>query len=132
LSPFLSCSTFLSLSLSLTLSLSLRLLADIQDLPQTIGKGPKWQIAEVVYDALIGIWGYLHLRKDKTEPNYIDTVIGVFMEQAEGISVEELQYRIASKNEGDDDYHGQINKMKLKLLDWQSKQTPSSSSRTKK
>jgi hypothetical protein len=66
-----------------------RLLADIQDSVGGVGN----KIAEVVYDASIGLWGYLHLRKDKVEPNFIDTVIGVFMEQAEGISIEELQYR---------------------------------------
>jgi hypothetical protein len=53
------------------------LLADIQDSPGGVGN----KVAEVVYDASIGLWGYLHLRKDKIEPNYIDTVIGVFMEQ---------------------------------------------------
>lgn len=58
---------------------------------------------------------------DKTEPNYIDTVIGVFMEQAEGISVEELQYRMLSKGDSADDYHAHLQKMKIKLLDWQTK-----------
>ena len=171
------------------------------------GGGSTNRIAEVVYDASIGLWGYLHLRKggvhscveldtlhglsfffsflrpfpptsfpffclpllipsyllpfrssfvhlifshhilpylvvyfssypnftflppplfhlivsDKTEPNYIDTVIGVFMEQAEGISVEELQYRMLSKGDSADDYHAHLQKMKIKLLDWQAK-----------
>ena len=33
------------------------------------------------------------LLKDKTEPNYIQTVLGVLVEQAEAVSVEELEYR---------------------------------------
>jgi hypothetical protein len=60
---------------------------------------------------------------DKTEPNYIDTVIGVFMEQAEGISVEELQYRMLMKSDSADDYNAHLHKMKIKLLDWQTKQS---------
>ena len=43
------------------------------------------------------------------------------MEQAEGISVEELQYRMLSKGESSDDYHAHLQKMKIKLLDWQAK-----------
>ena len=35
----------------------LRLLADMQE------RGGASRIAEVVYDASIGLWGYLHLRK---------------------------------------------------------------------
>ena len=66
---------------------------------------------------------------DKTEPNYIDTVIGVFMEQAEGINVEELQYRMLMKSESADDWHAHVTKMKLQLLDWQKKPAPVSSSR---
>jgi hypothetical protein len=30
-------------------------------------------------------------RTDKDEPNYIDTVIGVLLEQAENISIQELK-----------------------------------------
>ena len=43
------------------------------------------------------------------------------MEQAEGISVEELQYRMLSKGDSADDYHAHLQKMKIKLLDWQAK-----------
>lgn len=43
------------------------------------------------------------------------------MEQAEGISVEELQYRMLSKGDSADDYHAHLQKMKIKLLDWQTK-----------
>ena len=65
-----------------------RLLADIFDgsLPQKQAR-----IAEVVYDVGCGVWRYIKLRKDKEEPNYIDTVLGVMQEQAEDISLEELE-----------------------------------------
>ena len=58
---------------------------------------------------------------DKTDPNYIDTVMGVFMEQAEGISSEELLYRMLMKQDSADDYNAHLQKMKIKLLDWQIK-----------
>jgi hypothetical protein len=45
------------------------------------------------------------------------------MEQAEGISVEELQYRMLMKSDSADDYNGHLHKMKIKLLDWQTKQS---------
>ena len=46
------------------------------------------------------------------------------MEQAEGINVEELQYRMSMKAEGADDWHAHVTKMKLQLLEWQKKPTP--------
>ena len=51
------------------------------------------------------------------------------MEQAEGINVEELQYRMLMKSESADDWHAHVTKMKLQLLDWQKKPAPVSSSR---
>ena len=38
------------------------------------------------------------------------------MEQAEGISVEELQYRMLSKGDSADDYHAHLQKMKIKQI----------------
>ena len=43
-----------------------------------------------MFDVHIGLWKYLKFRKDKDEPNYIDTVVGVFMEQSENITMDEL------------------------------------------
>jgi hypothetical protein len=40
------------------------------------------------------MWEYVIVRKDKSEPNYVDTVMGVMMEQAEGICLEELEYSL--------------------------------------
>ena len=77
-------------------------------------------IVEVAYDISIGMWSYLHLRKDKDKPNFIDSVMGVFMEQAESISIEELEYSLSASSHGlENDYEVQIEKMKAKLLVWQ-------------
>ena len=77
-------------------------------------------IVEVAYDIQVGMWAYLHLRKDKDKPNFIDSVMGVFMEQAESISIEELEYTLSAASHGlENDFEPQIQKMKTKLLDWQ-------------
>lgn len=83
---------------------SYRLLADIgDDHPKTP------HIVEVMYDTTVGMWRYLHLRKDKKEPNYIDTVMGVMMEQAEAISAQEMEYRLLATSEGEaDDFTAKV------------------------
>jgi hypothetical protein len=98
--------------------------ADVEDLrapPQV----PR--IAEVVFDAALGQWIYMKLREDKTDPNYIDTVMGVFMEQAEAISIEELEYRMLLPPGAEDDFAVQLQKMKKKLLEFQRSKRSSSS-----
>ena len=68
-------------------------------------------MVEVAYDVNVGMWSYLHYRKDKKQPNYIDTVLGVFVEQAEAIGVEELEYCLnASTFKGaiNMDFHEQL------------------------
>jgi hypothetical protein len=77
-------------------------------------------VVEVAYDTIVGMWEYMQLRRDKSEPNYIATVMGVFMEQAESIGVEELEYILnAAASGAENDYEFQTAKMKTKLLDWQ-------------
>ena len=76
-------------------------------------------IAEVVFDEKIGKWGYLRLRKDKSEPNYIATVLGVSMEQSEALGIEELEYRLLAKDETQDDWDVHLNKMVNQLLNFQ-------------
>ena len=98
-----------------------RLLADME-CPEMAAKGGA-AIVEVAYDIQIGMWAYLHLRKDKNQPNYIDSVLGVFTEQAEAISIEELQYSLTAAAFADkgmkNDFEAQVSKMKGTLLGWQ-------------
>lgn len=48
-------------------------------------------IAEFIYDTDFGQWRYCKLRKDKNRPNYISVVMNVLMEQAENVTIEELE-----------------------------------------
>lgn len=93
-----------------------RLLADIQE---DGGSSAGACIAECAYSPTIGSWRYLRLRKDKEKPNHIDTVLGVFAEMAEAISVEELEYSLLQSPGTTSDFHQQLGKMKKQLLDWQ-------------
>lgn len=97
-----------------------RLLADMESPELASRPTQNPPIVEVAYDIQIGMWSYLHLRKDKDKPNFIDSVMGVFMEQAESISIEELEYSLSASSHGlENDYEVQIEKMKAKLLAWQ-------------
>ena len=48
-------------------------------------------VAEFVFDPDSGQWKYCRLRKDKLNCNYINVVMSVLMEQAENVSIEELE-----------------------------------------
>jgi hypothetical protein len=106
-----------------------RIIADLEDSNRLIN------IAEVAYNPSHGVWVYFHLREDKTQPNYVNTVLGVLMEQAEAISIEELEYRLLARNENENDFTSQVDKMTATLMEFQRKRTsnppppsPSSSS----
>jgi mRNA guanylyltransferase len=95
-----------------------RLIADMQDYERNNGRNSRLgRIAEVYYDTTVGMWGYLHLRSDKEKPNELYTVLGVFMEQADAISIEELEYRLIGSADKDD-YSTRYVKMKSQLLNW--------------
>lgn len=105
-----------------------RLLAEVDQLKRqrghhatgTNGDSMAGIIAEVAYDIRLGMWRYLKLRRDKKEPNFIDTVLGVFTEQAEAMGQEELEYALLSATLGlEQDYETQMKKMLGKLLVWQ-------------
>lgn len=102
---------------------SYRLLADMESPEMAAKGGAATAIVEVAYDIQIGMWAYLHLRKDKNIPNFIDSVLGVFTEQAEAISIEELQYTLTAAAYSSaglkNDFEAQITKMKGTLLSWQ-------------
>ena len=77
---------------------TLRLRADIED---SVNRAA---IAEVAYCPAYGLWTYFHLRADKSTPNFINTALSILMEQAESISIEELEYRLLARNESEDDF----------------------------
>jgi mRNA guanylyltransferase len=102
-----------------------RLIADFQDnlssnfnfnTNSTSTNGLSGRIAEVSYDVNLGIWNYMHLRKDKIESNYIVTVMAIFLEQAESISIEELEYRLLSLSEADNNFNIELDKLKHELI----------------
>ncbi|KAJ1437678.1 mRNA capping enzyme, catalytic domain-containing protein [Ochromonadaceae sp. CCMP2298] len=96
---------------------SYRLLADMED-PERADKAAT--VVEVVYDIHVGKWSYMHIRKDKNQPNFIDSVMGVFIEQAESISIEELEFSLNAAAHGlENNFHMHVNKSKGKILDWQ-------------
>lgn len=93
-----------------------RLLADCED-----HNGAT--IAEMSYDTHVGTWIYYHLRKDKTKPNFIQTAMGVLIEQSEAISIEELEYSLLARNESENDFQSQLKHMKKEALKWQRDKT---------
>ena len=95
-----------------------RLLADLSE--DAGGANGSSHIAEVAYEPTVGAWRYLRPRRDKDRANHIDTVLGVFAEMAEAISVEELEYSILQPaTSAQSDFAMQLGKMRKQLLDWQ-------------
>jgi hypothetical protein len=89
---------------------ALRLRADAEE---SRNRSP---IAEVAYNANVGVWTYMHLRGDKTIPNFIDSVFSVFTEQAEEISIEELEYAVLARDASESDYAIQMQEARLRLV----------------
>ena len=75
-----------------------------------------------MYDTNFGLWRYHMIRSDKKEPNAIHTVMGVLMELAESIPIEELEYCFGAP-ELLTDFPRQLTKMKKQLLDWQRRES---------
>lgn len=71
-----------------------RLLADVEDSSCLV------HIAEVAFNTKVGLWSYFQLRKDKSEPNYINTVMSILMEQAEDVNIGELEARVVAGEPG--------------------------------
>lgn len=102
---------------------TLRLRADIEDSTSPAS------IAEVAYCPQFGLWTYFHMRPDKTTPNFINTALSILMEQAEAISIEELEYRLLARNEAENDFSKQMAKMTAKALQFQRERCGHSSQR---
>ena len=59
-------------------------------------------VAEFGFIPDSGRWHYKCLRPDKVDGNYIDVVMDSLMQLAEGISEQELRYRLTKSKEEDD------------------------------
>ena len=49
---------------------------------------------------------------DKVSPNHISTMMSVFMEQAEAIGADELEYRLLARSEAENDFTAQLVSMR--------------------
>lgn len=78
-------------------------------------------IAEVALDPGSGLWVYMGLRPDKIRPNFITTVISTMVEVAEGLSEEELKYRMLADTPAADDWVRQESTMRKRAVMWQYK-----------
>jgi hypothetical protein len=98
-----------------------RLLSEMEDMILINGPAKlQGMIAEVIYDVSVGKWIYSKIRKDKNDPNYIDAVLGVFIEQAEAISIEELEFTfLAAMKKLEMDFDVHVNKLKANVVNWQ-------------
>lgn len=74
-------------------------------------------VLEFAFNADKGMWNYKLARPDKDCANYIRTVLGSLMNMAEGISEEELQYKLTSPHA--DQWNNHMKKMRRSLLDQQ-------------
>ncbi|CAM9364559.1 unnamed protein product [Ectocarpus fasciculatus] len=90
-----------------------RLVADMQ--------GSRSVIAEMALDPGSGLWVYMGLRPDKDRPNFITTVISTMVEVAEGLSEEELKYRMLAESPASDDWARQEMTMRKRAVQWQYK-----------
>ncbi|CAM9455593.1 unnamed protein product, partial [Hapterophycus canaliculatus] len=90
-----------------------RLVADMQN--------SRSVIAEVALDPGSGLWIYMGLRPDKDRPNFITTVISTMVEVAEGLSEEELKYRMLADTPASDDWARQETTMRKRAVQWQYK-----------
>ena len=87
-------------------------------------------IAEVALDPGSGLWVYMGLRPDKDRPNFITTVISTMVEVAEGLSEEELKYRMLVDSPSSDDWIRQETAMRKRAVQWQYKKKSSQTTST--
>jgi mRNA capping enzyme, catalytic domain/mRNA capping enzyme, beta chain/mRNA capping enzyme, C-terminal domain len=83
------------------------------------------RIAEVGFDPETGEWYYVTMRSDKVTPNHINTVLGTLLELAEGVTTDELRYRMSIPSGMRDTYRKDMRGMLKQLLDHQRKRLKS-------
>ncbi|KAI9907984.1 hypothetical protein PsorP6_004724 [Peronosclerospora sorghi] len=70
-------------------------------------------VLELGFNAEKGLWNFKCARPDKDGANYIRTVLGSLVNMAEGISEEELQYRLTNPNGQDWNMHMKCSRRSL-------------------
>jgi mRNA capping enzyme, catalytic domain/mRNA capping enzyme, C-terminal domain len=88
------------------------------------------RIAEVGFDPETGEWYYVTMRSDKVTPNHINTVLGTLLELAEGVTTDELRYRMSIPSGMRETYRKDMRGMLKQLSDHQRKRLKSSPSTT--
>ncbi|GMF46836.1 unnamed protein product [Phytophthora fragariaefolia] len=92
---------------------------DPKDVPvvhKLVSRTPNRQaVLEFAFNADKGLWNYKCPRPDKDCANYIRTVLGSLVNMAEGISEEELQYRLTNPNS--QEWNNHMKRMRRTLLE---------------
>ncbi|KAF1779965.1 CYTH-like domain [Phytophthora cactorum] len=92
---------------------------DPKDVPvvhKLVSRTPNRQaVLEFAFNADKGLWNYKCARPDKDCANYIRTVLGSLVNMAEGISEEELQYRLTNPN--GQEWNNHMKRMRRSLLE---------------
>jgi len=92
---------------------------DPKDVPvvhKLVSRTPNRQaVLEFAFNVDKGLWNYKCARPDKDCANYIRTVLGSLVNMAEGISEEELQYRLTNPN--GQEWNSHMKRMRRSLLE---------------
>uniref|UniRef100_M4BKZ1 mRNA 5'-phosphatase n=1 Tax=Hyaloperonospora arabidopsidis (strain Emoy2) TaxID=559515 RepID=M4BKZ1_HYAAE len=96
---------------------------DPKDVPvvlKLVARMPNRQaVLEFGFNADKGLWNFKCARPDKDCANYIRTVLGSLVNMAEGISEEELQYRLTNPN--GQEWNNHMKRLRRSLLEQQPK-----------
>jgi len=96
-----------------------RLVADVEHFKRVAKPKSKLPaIVEVALDPASGMWVYMRMRTDKDKSNFITTVMSTMVELAEGVSEEELKYRMMLGSSSEDDYCKQESVLRKRLVQY--------------
>ena len=93
-----------------------RLVADVEHFKRVAKSTPA--IVEVALDPASGMWVYMRMRTDKDKSNFITVVMSTMVELAEGVSEEELKYRMMLGSSSEDDYCKQESVLRKRLVQY--------------
>ena len=93
-----------------------RLVADVEHFKRVAKSTPA--IVEMALDPASGMWVYMRMRTDKDKSNFITVVMSTMVELAEGVSEEELKYRMMLGSSSEDDYCKQESVLRKRLVQY--------------